>query len=132
MILAAFDGPARAVRCASAIVEGAGRRGMVAKAGLHTGECDVHPDGLRGTILDIARRVAAVAKGGEVIVSGTVRDLIAGSGIAFAPRGGLAAGRAAERRPLFAGGIAGLRRPGCRRRTLIIRSPDRKAAETPA
>jgi DNA-binding SARP family transcriptional activator/pimeloyl-ACP methyl ester carboxylesterase len=102
MILAAFDGPARAVRCASAIVEGAGRRGMVAKAGLHTGECDVHPDGLRGATLDIARRVAAVAKGGDVIVSGTVRDLIAGSGIAFAPRGGLPAGHAAERRPLFA------------------------------
>jgi DNA-binding SARP family transcriptional activator/pimeloyl-ACP methyl ester carboxylesterase len=101
-ILAAFDGPARAVRCASAIVEGASRRGMVAKAGLHTGECDVHPDGLKGATLDIARRVAAVAKGGDVIVSGTVRDLIAGSGIAFASRGALAAGRAAERRPLFA------------------------------
>jgi DNA-binding SARP family transcriptional activator/pimeloyl-ACP methyl ester carboxylesterase len=102
VILAAFDGPARAVRCASAIVEGAGRLGMVAKAGLHTGECDVHPDGLRGATLDIARRVAAVAKGGDVIVSGTVRDLIAGSGIEFGPRGDLAAGRATERRPLFA------------------------------
>jgi len=101
-ILAAFDGPARAVRCASAIVEGAGRRGMMAKAGLHTGECDVHPEGLRGATLDIARRVAAVAKGGDVIVSATVRDLIAGSGIEFAPRRGLAADRAAERRPLFA------------------------------
>jgi DNA-binding SARP family transcriptional activator/pimeloyl-ACP methyl ester carboxylesterase len=101
-ILAAFDGPARAVRCASAIVEGGSRRGMVAKAGLHTGECDVHPDGLKGATFDIARRVAAVAKGGDVIVSGTVRDLIAGSGIAFAPRGALAVGRAAERRPLFA------------------------------
>jgi class 3 adenylate cyclase len=102
VIVAAFDGPARAVRCATAIVEGASRRGMVAKAGLHTGECDVHPDGLRGSTLDIARRVAAVAKDGDVIVSGTVKDLIAGSGIAFTPRGGLAAGRAAERRPLFA------------------------------
>ncbi len=101
-ILATFDGPARAVRCASAVVEGARRLGMVAKAGLHTGECDVHPDGLAGAALDIARRVAAVAKGGDVLVSATVKDLIAGAGIEFAPRGGLAAGRAAERRPLFA------------------------------
>ena len=101
-ILATFDGPARAVRCASAIVEGARRLGLVAKAGLHTGECDVHPEGLTGSALDIARRVAAVAKGGDVIVSATVKDLIAGSGIEFVPRGGLAAGRAAERRPLFA------------------------------
>jgi DNA-binding SARP family transcriptional activator/pimeloyl-ACP methyl ester carboxylesterase len=101
-ILATFDGPARAVRCASAIVEGARQRGLVAKAGLHTGECDVHPEGLTGATLDIARRVAAVAKGGDVIVSATVRDLIAGSGIEFVSRGGLAAGRAAERRPLFA------------------------------
>jgi DNA-binding SARP family transcriptional activator/pimeloyl-ACP methyl ester carboxylesterase len=101
VILATFDGPARAVRCASAIVEGARRRGMAAKAGLHTGECDVQPEGLRGAALDLARRVAVVAKGGDVIVSATVRDLVAGSGIAFLPRGALATGRAAERRPLF-------------------------------
>jgi DNA-binding SARP family transcriptional activator/pimeloyl-ACP methyl ester carboxylesterase len=101
VILATFDGPARAVRCASAIVEGARRRGMVAKAGLHTGECDVRPEGLRGAALDVARRVAAVAKGGDVIVSATVRDLVAGSGIAFLPRAALATSRAAERRPLF-------------------------------
>jgi DNA-binding SARP family transcriptional activator/pimeloyl-ACP methyl ester carboxylesterase/class 3 adenylate cyclase len=100
-ILATFDGPARAVRCASAIVEGARRRGLVAKAGLHTGECDVQPEGLRGAALDVARRVAAVAKGGDVIVSATVRDLVAGSGIAFLPRGALATGRAAEPRLLF-------------------------------
>jgi class 3 adenylate cyclase len=74
----------------------------VTRAGLHTGECDVHPEGLTGAALDIARRVAAGAKGGDVIVSATVRDLIAGSGIEFVPRGGLAAGGAAERRPLFA------------------------------
>jgi DNA-binding SARP family transcriptional activator/pimeloyl-ACP methyl ester carboxylesterase len=98
-ILATFDGPARAVRCASAIVEGARRRGLVAKAGLHTGECDVHPDGLTGPAIDTARRVAAAAKGGDVIVSATVKDLIAGSGIEFAPRGTLAAG--GERRRLF-------------------------------
>ena len=102
LILAAFDGPARAVRCASAIVEEAGRRGTVAKAGLHTGECDVHPESLKGVALDIARRIAAVAKGGDVMVSATVKDLIAGSGIEFVQRGALAAGRAAERRPLFA------------------------------
>jgi DNA-binding SARP family transcriptional activator/pimeloyl-ACP methyl ester carboxylesterase len=101
VILATFDGPARAVRCASAIVEGARRRGMVAKAGLHTGECDVQPEGLRGAALDVARRVAAVAKGGDVIVSATVRDLVAGSGIAFRPRAALATSPAAERRPLF-------------------------------
>ena len=100
-ILATFDGPARAVRCASAIVEEARRRGMVAKAGLHTGECDVQPEGLRGTALDVARRVAAVAKGGDVIVSATVRDLVAGSGIAFLPRAALPTSPAAERRPLF-------------------------------
>jgi class 3 adenylate cyclase len=101
-ILATFDGPARAVRCASAIVEGARQRGVVAKAGLHTGECDVQPEGLTGAALDVVRRVAAGAKGGDVIVSATVRDLTAGSGIEFVPRGGLAAGRAAARRPLFA------------------------------
>lgn len=101
-ILATFDGPARAIRCASAIVEAARRRGMVAKAGLHTGECDVPSEGLAGPALDIARRVAAAAKGGDVIVSATVRDLIAGSGIEFVPRGGIAAGQAAARRALFA------------------------------
>jgi len=101
-IVASFDGPARAVRCAGAIVEATRRLGLMAKAGLHTGECDVQPGGLTGAALDVARRVAAVAKGGDVIVSATVKDLIAGSGIDFAPRGGLAAGRAAERRPLFA------------------------------
>ncbi|HKW91221.1 MAG TPA: alpha/beta fold hydrolase [Methylomirabilota bacterium] len=101
-IVATFDGPARAVRCASAIVEGARRLGVVAKAGLHTGECNVHPEALTGPALDVARRVVAAAKAGNVVVSATVRDLIAGSGIEFVARGGLAATRGAERRPLFA------------------------------
>ncbi len=101
-IVATFDGPARAVRCASAIVEGARRLGVAAKAGLHTGECNVHPEALTGPALDVARRVVAAAKAGNVVVSATVRDLIAGSGIEFVARGGLAATRGAERRPLFA------------------------------
>lgn len=101
-IVATFDGPVRAVRCASAIVEGARRLGVVAKAGLHTGECNVHPEALTGPALDVARRVVAAAKAGNVVVSATVRDLIAGSGIEFVARGGLATTRGAERRPLFA------------------------------
>jgi hypothetical protein len=105
-IVATFDGPARAVRCASAVVEGARRLGLTAKAGLHAGECDVQPTGLTGAALDIARHVAAVAKGGDAVVSATVKDLIAGSGIAFVPRGTLASARAAERRPLFTAELA--------------------------
>jgi class 3 adenylate cyclase len=102
-VVATFDGPARAVRCAGAIVEGARRSGLAAKAGLHTGECEVRrPEGLRGGALDVARRVAAGAKAGDVIVSGTVKDLIAGAGIALQPRGTLPSGRAGDRRPLFA------------------------------
>src|SRR5258707_7631552 len=92
-ILATFDGPARAVRCASAIVEASRRRGLVAKVGLHTGECNVHHEVLTGPALDVARLVAAAAERGDVIVSATVSDLIAGSGIEVMPRGGLAAGR---------------------------------------
>jgi DNA-binding SARP family transcriptional activator/pimeloyl-ACP methyl ester carboxylesterase len=102
MILATFDGPVRAVRCATSIVEAARRHGMAAKAGLHTGECDVHPAGLTGATFDVARRVAAGAKPGDVVVSAMVKDLIAGSGIEFVPRGGLAASRASARLPLFA------------------------------
>jgi len=102
-ILATFDGPARAVRCASAVVDGTRRLGLAAKAGLHTGECEVRrADGVKGVALDIARRVVAGAKPGDVLVSGTVRDLIAGAGIALAPRGALASGRVGDRRPLFA------------------------------
>ena len=102
-MLATFDGPARAVRCAAAIVDGARRLGLAAKAGLHTGECEVRrPDGLSGAALDVARRVVAGAKAGDVLVSGTVKDLIAGAGIGLVPRGALAAGRAGDRRPVFA------------------------------
>ncbi|MBI5105280.1 MAG: alpha/beta fold hydrolase [Solirubrobacterales bacterium] len=79
-LLASFDGPARAIRCARAAVAGAGR------AGIHTGECEDGPDGLRGAPLDLARAVAHRAAPGEVLVTSTVRDLVAGAGLAFARR----------------------------------------------
>ncbi|HEX9819953.1 MAG TPA: hypothetical protein VGD07_10100 [Methylomirabilota bacterium] len=87
IVLAAFDGPARAIRCATAIVEGVRRLRMTARAGLHTGECEIRPDGLSGAALEVARRVATAAKDGEVVVSTTVKDLVAGSGIEFLARG---------------------------------------------
>ncbi|HEU4370040.1 MAG TPA: alpha/beta fold hydrolase [Methylomirabilota bacterium] len=100
-LLAAFDGPARAVRSAGAIVDEARRLGLTARAGLHTGECEVGPEGLTGTALDMARRVTAAAKDGEVIVSSTVKDLVAGSGIEFVLRAEKSDGEP-EERPLFA------------------------------
>jgi pimeloyl-ACP methyl ester carboxylesterase/DNA-binding CsgD family transcriptional regulator len=82
--LAAFDGPARAVRCACAIVEDAHRLGITVRAGLHAGECETVGDDLGGVALQIAERVFDRAGSGEVLVSSTVRDLVAGSGIEFA------------------------------------------------
>ena len=100
-VLAAFDGPARAIRCASAIVDSARRLGIAAKAGLHTGECEIRADGLTGAALEVARRVAAVAKDGEVVVSTTVKDLVAGSGLEFLARGEKADGDGTRGQPLF-------------------------------
>lgn len=80
---ASFDGPARAIRCALAIREGLRRIGVDVRAGLHTGECEVLGDKLAGVALHFAARVAASAGRGEIRVSGTVHDLVAGSGIAF-------------------------------------------------
>ncbi len=84
---AAFDGPARAIRCACAIVEGVGRLGLDVRAGLHTGECEVADGKVAGIAVHTGARVAAVAGPGEVVVSSTVKDLVAGSGIEFADRG---------------------------------------------
>ncbi|MGH7279565.1 MAG: hypothetical protein ACREJG_12890, partial [Candidatus Rokuibacteriota bacterium] len=75
-VVAAFDGPARAIRCASAIVDGARRLGMTTKAGLHTGECEVGPDGLSGPAVEVARHVAREAAAGDVAVTTTVKDLV--------------------------------------------------------
>lgn len=80
---ATFDGPARAIRCAIAIVDMAQAAGVSLAAGLHTGECDLVEGQIAGIAVGIAGRVAAAAGAGDVIVSHTVRDLVAGSGIDF-------------------------------------------------
>ena len=85
--LATFDGPARAIRCASAIVEAVRPLGIEVRIGLHTGEIEVSEDDVRGIAVHIAARVAALAGPSEVLVSRTVRDLVAGSGIQFVERG---------------------------------------------
>jgi class 3 adenylate cyclase len=85
--LASFDGPARAIRCAQAIVAEADRIGVQVRAGVHTGECDVVGNDLAGLAVNIGARVGALANGGEVLVSQTVKDLVVGSGIEFEDRG---------------------------------------------
>lgn len=81
--LASFDGPARAIRCASAIVEAANGLGVSLRAGLHAGECEVAGGELGGVALQVAERVFDRTGTGEVVVSSTVKDLVAGSGIEF-------------------------------------------------
>jgi class 3 adenylate cyclase len=84
---ATFDGPARAIRCAQAIVAAAGSLGIDLRAGLHTGEVEILGDKVAGIAVNIGARVAGQASAGEILVSSTVRDLVAGSGIAFVERG---------------------------------------------
>ncbi len=84
---AAFDGPARAVRCAAAIRKVIGSLGFEVRTGIHTGECEVMGDDLAGIAVHIGARVAGQANPGEILVSQTVRDLVAGSGLAFEDRG---------------------------------------------
>lgn len=86
-VFAAFDGPARAVRCAIEITEAATAMGLNVRAGLHAGECQVMGDKLAGISVHVGARVAAHATPGEVLVSGTIKDLVAGSGLNFADRG---------------------------------------------
>jgi class 3 adenylate cyclase len=78
-----FDGPARAIRCAQAITEALATLGLEVRIGLHCGECEVRGDDLAGLAVHIAARVGSLAGPGEVLVSGTVKDLVAGSGIEF-------------------------------------------------
>jgi class 3 adenylate cyclase len=84
---AAFDGPARAVRAADAIRESLRPLDLAIRAGLHTGECEVGEGKIVGVAVSIGARIAAIAAPGEVLVSSTVKDLVAGSGLEFEDRG---------------------------------------------
>jgi pimeloyl-ACP methyl ester carboxylesterase len=84
---ASFDGPARAIRCACAVVAGVRELGIEVRAGLHTGECELVDGKVAGIAVHTGARVASEAGPGEVLVSGTVKDLVAGSGLAFEDRG---------------------------------------------
>ena len=84
---ASFDGPARAIRCGCAIAEGMPELGLEVRVGLHTGECELLDGKVAGIAVHTGARVAANAQPGEVLVSGTVKDLVAGSGLAFEDRG---------------------------------------------
>lgn len=84
---AAFDGPARAVRCGVAITEALRRLGLEVRVGVHTGECEVRGNDLAGIAVHTGARVASLAGPGDILVTSTVRDLVAGSGLRFEQRG---------------------------------------------
>jgi hypothetical protein len=86
-LFATFDGPARAIRCAVAILESSERLGIRARAALHTGECDVIGEQMAGPAVRLGRALTSVAAFGEVLISHTVHDLVAGSGLEFERRG---------------------------------------------
>ena len=79
--LASFDGTGRAIRCARAVLDDAVELGLSIRAGVHTGECEVDGDRLRGVALHIGARVASLAGSRQILVTSTVKDLVAGSGI---------------------------------------------------
>jgi class 3 adenylate cyclase len=85
--LATFDGPARAVRCASTIIQGVRSLGLQVRCGLHTGEIELKGQDIAGIGVHIAARIAAQAQAGQVLVSSTVRDLVSGSGLQFVDEG---------------------------------------------
>jgi class 3 adenylate cyclase len=85
--LASFDGPARAIHCGCAIAEAMPELGLEVRVGLHTGECELLDGKVAGIAVHTGARVAANAQSGEVLVSSTVKDLVAGSGLAFEDRG---------------------------------------------
>ncbi len=101
-IQAAFDGPARAIRCAVALAAAGPRFDRPLQLGLHTGECEVEGQRMRGPAVDLSTRLSQAAALGGVLVSRTVRDLVAGSGLAFDPRRGRRLGDDGQRWDIFA------------------------------
>jgi len=100
--LATFDGPARAIRCGQSITQAARSSGLEVRIGLHCGEVELMDDDVGGIAVHIAARIGALAGPGEVLVSSTVKDLVAGSGIAFADRGARSLKGVADEWHLFA------------------------------
>jgi len=105
-ILATFDTPGQAIRCAVAVLESAAARGIRLRAGIHTGEVDRVGDGIMGISVQITDRLAKLAQPAEILVSRTVKDLVTGSGICFTERGSHELNEAGGQWPLFA--VAGL------------------------
>ncbi len=99
---AAFDGPARAIRCACAIRDAIAEIGIELRAGLHTGECEEVDGKVAGIAVATGARIAALGEAGDVLVSATVRDLVAGSGIEFEDRGSFVLKGLPEERRIFA------------------------------
>lgn len=106
--LAIFDAPARAIRCAVGVIDAAARLGLELRVGVHCGECDLVDDDVQGVAVRVAARVVELAAPGQVLASGTVRDLVAGSGIRFGPARDLELDALPWRRdvfPVITGGV---------------------------
>jgi class 3 adenylate cyclase len=101
-LLATFDAPGRAIRCADALLGQAAALGVHLGAGIHTGEVDLAGDAITGISVQIAGRLAALARPAEILVSRTVKDLVTGSGISFTERGSHLLDGGGESWPLFA------------------------------
>lgn len=101
-VFASFEGPARAIRCARAVREAVAALGLTIWCGLHTGECEIDGDKIAGIAVHIGARMAAHAGAGEILISGTVKDLVAGSGLRFLDRGSHTLKGVAGRWRLFA------------------------------
>lgn len=100
--LSSFDGPARAIRFAASALDRLAAVGIRVRAGIHTGECELHDGKLAGVAVHVGARIAGLAGAGEILVSGTVRDLVAGSGLEFDDRGEQALRGLPGTRPIFA------------------------------